>query len=136
MKANMNFHPFKLNGKNAEMTTDGKKLNTSTWPTTMEPIKPIWPSGCLHPNSCSRHGVCGYVGCVHEGLNVANLWQPIPLTTISGLRRYEVGKQNADARGEYMQKARNAAGAVWRHRSLAAAQRLADRLNKDEAEGF
>ena len=57
--------------------------------------------------------------------------------TKDGAHLWHVSRRWSDGnyRGVF-ELAKNAAGAVWRHRSLAAAQRLADRLNKDEAEGF
>jgi len=28
-----------------------------------------FPAGCRHPNSCSRHGECMYLGCPHHGID-------------------------------------------------------------------
>lgn len=47
-----------------------------------------WPHGCSHPNSCSQHGMCGYLNCVHQGRRIndeitaslAAIMNPKPLT--------------------------------------------------------
>ena len=31
----------------------------------------VWPSGCIHPGSCSRHGQCMYLNCQWEGQKIA-----------------------------------------------------------------
>jgi len=36
-----------------------------------------WPLGCHSPNSCSRNGRCMYVGCRHDGKDIAVLAQAI-----------------------------------------------------------
>lgn len=33
-------------------------------------VKGAWPAQCLHPNSCSRHKQCMYIGCPYEGISI------------------------------------------------------------------
>ena len=40
------------------------------------PQTKAWPTGCKHPNSCARHGACMYLGCVHQGFDIASQIAP------------------------------------------------------------
>ena len=35
-----------------------------------DPAGPVWPIGCLKTGTCSRHGACMYLGCVHLGREI------------------------------------------------------------------
>lgn len=44
----------------------------------------IWPSGCIHPNSCASHNACMYTNCA---------WSGKPLKFRAGLRKALAEKQ-------------------------------------------